>query len=340
MKNGGMKGAPADTIHPGQSVVLAHHEGSSGMINAIWFAQDQYNNPKGIGALRISIYWDDSETPAVDAPFEEFFCHAAHHHKHAFENWLFSSPEGRSFNCFVPMPFKTGCKVILTNVSEHLNVSVFYCLQMTCNVELPDDFLYFHCLHQPMRRTRLLEDFEILPTIHGTGRYLGTNVQMYSGEGYAGTWFGEGEVKIYLDGDDTYPSLIGTGTEDYILSAWGQGVFSSLHAGCTLNETDDEGRIRTAFYRVHVADPIYFSEECRVTLQQMGGANASSVRNVIKNGAPYRLTSTTLDTDTSAGQMLWGDDADANHPNAIWVNFMREDYVSAVAYFYLDRPAR
>lgn len=334
MKNKGMKGAPCETIHPGESFVLAHHKGTSGIIDALWLAVDSFRKPEGINALKIEFFWEGNDTPAVCAPLEEFFCHATSTHKNPFENWLFSSPEGRSFNCFVPMPFKEECKVVVTNTTKDLNIVVFYCLQMTCNVDLPENFLYFHSLYQPTRRTKHLEDFVILPKIEGRGRYLGTNVQMHAAEGYTDTWFGEGEIKIYLDGDDKYPTLVGTGTEDYILSAYGQGVFSSMRSGCTLNDTGEDGCITTAFHRVHVEDPVYFTKDCKVTLQQIGGADPKYVRAAVEFGAPVLPTSTTL----ANGDMLWGDDAVIDHPEGVWVNFMREDYVSSVAYFYLNRP--
>lgn len=332
----GMKGAPNSTMKPGGSVVLAHHEGGAGIINVIWLAEDAFNKPEGIGAMWIDIYWDGSEKPAVSAPIEDFFCHALSGHKKPFENWMFSSPEGRSFNCFAPMPFKDNCRVVLTNRSE-MKITVFYCVQMTCGVELPEDFLYFHCLYREMRRTELLKDYEIIPGIEGRGRYMGANVQMYAGEGYDGTWFGEGEVKIYLDGDNEYPTLVGTGTEDYILTAWGQDEFSTMNAGCTLLEKDEAGRTRTAFYRIHASDPVYFTENCRVTLQQIGGAAPDIVQKAVERGAPVKLVCSTM--KTGVDDTLWLDDAVTDHPDCIWVNFMREDYVGSAAYFYLNRPA-
>ena len=335
-ENNGMKGAPSRLIHPGESVVLAHSEGCSGIINAIWIAYDAFNKPEGLRALKIECFWDGSDIPAVSAPLEDFFCHAVSVNKRPFENWLFTSPEGRSYNCLAPMPFADSCRVVVTNQSQ-LNITMFYCVQMTCNAELPENFLYFHCLYRPEARTKLAEDFEIIPGISGRGRYMGANIQVHAGEGYDGSWFGEGEVKIYLDGDDAYPSLAGTGTEDYILTAWGQDMFSSMHAGCTVYEKDADGRVFTSFYRIHAADPVYFSENIRVTLQQMGGADAKCVKEILDRGAPVRLVSTAL--NTGDGSTLWGDEATAQHPDAAWVNFLREDYVSSAAYFYLDRPA-
>ncbi len=333
-KNKGMKGAPSATIHPGESVVLAHYEGS-GIIDTLWFALDSFNKPNGINALKIEFFWEGADIPAVSAPVDEFFCHAVSTNKKPFENYLFSSPEGRSYNCFVPMPFKKECKVTLTNTSEELDIVVFYCLQMTCGVELPEDHLYFHAIHMPMERTAFLKDHVILPRITGRGRYLGCNVQMHAADGYNGTWFGEGEIKIYLDGDTEFPTLAGTGTEDYILTSYGQDVFSTLRAGCVLCEKDEQGRVHAAFHRVHVEDPIYFDSDCMITLQQVGGGTPEFVNKAIASGAPVLPVSSTLKN----GDILWGDKAVTDHPECIWINFMREDYVGSVAYFYLDRPS-
>jgi len=332
IKNHGHKGDAVRTLQPGETVTLMDCAGP-GILQQMWFTYSGYNEASHIRTMWIEIFWEGEENPAVSAPMDDFFCRAAWPNERPFQNALFSSPEGRSFNCFVPMPFKKAAKVTLRNGSAQ-KVDVFYCLEATFGMELPPDLLYFHTLFQPERKTSLGVDFEILPKITGTGRYLGTNVLVRDGEGNSGTWFGEGEVKIYLDGDTEYPTLAGTGAEDYVLTAWGQGEFNNLYSGCTLYTTDAAGRMVTAFYRLHIPCPVYFSEDCRVTLQQMGGGPYTQVRRVMNSGAKIKLIS----GNTFGGKYYWEDDIDVNDPDLFYCNFLREDYVSAIAYFYLDRP--
>ena len=333
MTNYGHKGDPCRVLQPGETFVLAACEGA-GMIQQIWMTYDKYNDPARIRTLRLEMFWDGEETPAVSAPVDDFFCQAAWAYKKPFENALFSSPEGRSCNCFVPMPFKKGAKVTLTNESKDLPATIFYCIEVGFGMELPEDCLYFHCIYQPERKTVLGEDFEILPRVSGAGRYLGTNVLMRDGEGNHNTWFGEGEVKIYLDGDLEYPTLAGTGTEDYILSAWGQGEFSNMYAGCTMFQNDLEGRLVTQFYRLHIPNPVYFSEDCRVTLQQMGGGETSRIHQVRSRGANIKV----VRGDSFAGVTYLEDEVNPDDPNMSFCCFLREDYLSCVTYLYLDRP--
>ena len=223
----------------------------------------------------------------------------------------------------------------LTNESRNLPANIFYCIEVGFNMELPEDCLYFHCIYQPERKTTLGEDFEILPKVSGAGRFLGTNILMRDGEGNHNTWFGEGEVKVYLDGDEKYPTLAGTGTEDYILSAWGQKEFYNMYSGCTMFQEDLEGRLVTQFYRLHIPNPVYFSQDCRVTIQQMAGGELGRVRQVMNRGAKIKVVT----ASDFQGNFYGEDTVDINNPDLGWVNFIREDYLSSVAYLYLDRPA-
>jgi hypothetical protein len=153
---------------------------------------------------------------------------------------------------------------------------------------------------------------------------------------YQKSWWGEGEVKIYLDGDRDLPTLNGTGTEDYIGTAWGQGVFAHHYQGCLVA---DEATRQWAFYRFHIPDPVYFQQECKVTIQIMGGDMLNKVREYKKNGAT--LIPVTISTDNGFIKLLEQnpvpDLMDTKLPEG-WTNFYRQDDVSATVYFYLDKP--
>jgi hypothetical protein len=153
---------------------------------------------------------------------------------------------------------------------------------------------------------------------------------------YQKSWWGEGEVKIYLDGDDNLPTLNGTGTEDYIGTGWGQGVFIHQFQGCLVA---DEPNRQWAFYRYHVPDPVFFQQDCKVTIQVMGGDMINKVREYKKNGAP--MIPVTVSTDKGFLKLLEQnpvpDLMDEKLPEG-WTNFYRSDDVSATVYFYLHKP--
>ena len=153
---------------------------------------------------------------------------------------------------------------------------------------------------------------------------------------YQKSWWGEGEVKIYLDGDKELPTLNGTGTEDYIGTGWGQGKYAHEFQGCLVADTLAGA---WALYRYHVPDPVYFRKDCRVTIQLMGGDMLPKVREYKKKGAP--LLPVSVAGDNMFVKLLEKEKPlsldDASFP-AGWVNFYRQDDVSATAYFYLDTP--
>ena len=168
----------------------------------------------------------------------------------------FSPPQrGRSFCCFIPMPFRKSCKITLTNNSgEYINC-LFY--DVDISIEPVGDDMYFFTSFRDIEENELEKEVEILPEIKGKGRFLGCNIAIIPNEEvYKDIWWGEGEVKIYLDGDTDYPTLVGTGTEDYIGLAWELGEFINRTRGCVSKEG-----LAALFYRFHVGDKIYFKND-------------------------------------------------------------------------------
>jgi hypothetical protein len=319
--NAGRKGAPAFRLAAGASETLAEVTGTSGTIRRIWITiRDR--NPKMLRGIRLDFYWDGAATPAVSVPIGDFFGHGLGRMA-AFENALFSSPEARSFNCFIPMPFKTGMKVLVTNETDQDQSMFFYDIDYTIGDPHPENALYFHAHFRRQNPTTLKEDFEILPLVQGRGRYLGALVSVIPDqEKYFRSWWGEGEVKVYLDGDDQFPTLSGTGTEDYIGTGWGQGQYADMYQGCPIA---DHENFRYSFYRLHVPDPVYFHDNVRVTIQQIGYGNAGVRKQLHEAGNPvYR-----------AGPGL--KEIDLAKEGGLGL-FEREDDWSACSYFYLDRP--
>ena len=287
-------------------------------------------------SLRLDMYWDGAETPAVSVPLGDFFG-AALGVLTPFENAIVSSPEGRSFNSVVPMPFRRSARIVLTNESSVDQPRVFYDVDYTLG-DPGDDALYFHAYWHRERPTTLGRAFRILPRVAGRGRYLGAMVGVVTDPAYGDSWWGEGELRVYLDDDGAHPTLVGTGTEDAIGSGWGQGTFADRYQGSLV--ADRESR-RWAFYRLHVPDPIFFRTGCEVALQQIGGARKTEVVRLQRAGAA--LTPVTIDAGDRArfARLLeaTSSDALAAAPEDAWVNFYRSDDVSATAYFYLDAPS-
>jgi hypothetical protein len=316
--NGGRKGAPTVPIPAGRSVVLAEARGTSGTVRRMWMTFSD-RGPRMLRSLRLDIYWDGAATPAVSAPLGDFFAHNAGEMK-PFESALFSSPEGRSFVSVVPMPFRTGMRVVVTNEGADDVPELFYDVDYTVGDRHPAGTPYFHAAWRRERPTTLQRDFEILPRVAGRGRYLGASLGVRTDRGtYFNTWFGEGEAKIYVDGDSALPTMAGTGTEDYIGTAWGQGPFAHLYQG---SPVADDTRGVFAFYRLHVPDPVWFHRDVRVTMQQIGYLTDYSRGAVTRTGARlFRAGPGRVPMNT-----------------AVDGKFERADDWSACAYFYLDRP--
>ncbi len=333
MENKGAKGHPSEWINAGKSVTLLDFEGA-GIINRIWMTIID-RNPEALRAIHIEMYWDGAAKPAVSAPLGDFFGIGLGRMT-AFQSALFSDPEGKSFNCYVPMPFKKHARIVLVNESKQ-NQLLFYDVDLIKVKKHPKDIAYFHAYWSNSSGVGLGSDFEILPRVNGKGRFLGTNIGVVADKVYGDTWFGEGEVKTFLDGDRKYPTLAGTGTEDYIGSAWNLGPFSQLYQGATVVDKQNK---KFAFYRYHIPDPIYFHSDCRVTIQQIGGAGRDLIRAIARAGG--RVKPISVGTSKSLIKLLdnpaYPDLFDDKFPADEWVNFYRVDNYSATAYFYLDKP--
>jgi hypothetical protein len=317
--NGGRKGAPTVPIKAGESRILAQANGTSGTVQRIWMTFPD-RSPQMLRSLRIEMYWDGATTPAVSAPVGDFFGIGLGQ-RVPFQSIFFSDPEGRSFNSTIPMPFRTGMKIVMVNDSKNNLDELFYDVDYTLGDRHdPANMLYFHAHYRRENPTVVQRDYEILPQINGRGRYLGTNIGVIvNTKEYFNTWWGEGEVKMYIDGDKNLPTIAGTGTEDYIGTAWGQGAFAHLYQGSPIA---DEKTMRWAFYRYHVIDPIYFYRDLRITMQQIGYLAPHSRQPLIDNKRTlFRAGPGRVPMDlTKDGK------------------FERSDDWSSCVYFYLDKP--
>lgn len=328
--NRGAKGCPFARIEAGGTLTLLDIEGS-GMVTRLWLTLSELD-PVSLRSIRIDMYWDHADMPAVSAPLGDFFG-GIHGDRRAFENHFFANPEGKSFNCFVPMPYRTRARILLTNDTQQVVRLITYEVNLVTGVEHGDDTLYFHAHWRRERWTKLARDFEILPRVRGRGRYLGAHIGIIQKAGNLG-WWGEGEVKIFLDGDDGFPTLVGTGTEDYIGTGWGLTGFSQRYQG---GYVSDAGRI--ALYRYHVVDPVFFREDCRVTLQQLGNIYRDRLPDLPEEARvkPVALVSWKEGLRYSGLLESAPERTLADPPvDEEGVIHYREDDVCALALFYLD----
>ena len=197
-ENSGRKGRPAVSLPAGKQQILAAVSGHSGTVRRIWLTVIQ-RDPKMLRSLRIDMYWDGAHTPAVSAPLGDFFG-VGLGRTASFESALFSNPEGRSFNCYVPMPFRTGMKIVVTNESNTDLALLFYEVDYTLGDQHGPDMLYFHAYFRHENPTTLQRDYQILPHVVGKGRYLGANFGVIPDRAqFLDEWWGEGEVKVYRD---------------------------------------------------------------------------------------------------------------------------------------------
>ena len=334
-ENRGAKGHAFDTIPLGGTHVLADVRGA-GTIDRIWMTIED-RSPEALRGLKLEMYWDGAATPAVSVPLGDFFLHGAGEML-PMETALLASPEGRSFVSYIPMPFRTGARIVVVNESPKPVNLIFFDVDYRQVPAQPVDALYFHAWWSRDRATKLGRDFVVLPRIAGRGRFLGASFTVLTNPIYEKTWWGEGEVKIALDGDRAdRPTLVGTGAEDYIGTAWGQGAYINRYQGAPIATWDDEGR--WTFYRWHIPDPVWFHTDIQVTLQQIGGARKNIVQGLLDKGAP--MIPVTIDPGSrnnfqkllESGKKL----SDPSLPDG-HTNYYRSDDVAAVAYFYLDRP--
>jgi hypothetical protein len=333
-ENNGAKGHPFDPIKAGATCVLLDVQGA-GVVSRIWLTVAD-RSPEMLRSLRLEMFWDNQERPAVSAPLGDFFG-VGLGRTARFHNALFANPEGRSFVCMIPMPFRRAAKIQVTNDSSKDLSHIFFDVDYQAMKAWNGDNLYFHTHWSRDRATTLARDFEVLPRVAGRGRFLGVNVGVNANPLYKDTWWGEGEVKVFLNGDREHPSFAGTGTEDYIGTGWGEGEFFNDFAGCLVA---DEKHLQWAFYRFQIPDPIFFDTGCRVTLQQIGGGPKATVAALQREKVP--LIPVSIDSEGKLTAFYEpGAVASADDPKLAdgWMNFYRSDDISATAYFYLDSPS-
>lgn len=268
----GRKGSPSRRLAPGERVVLADLRGP-GVLRHIWMTVPPAA-PERLRALLLEVFYDDADEPSVSVPCLDFFG-LPHGRPVAYHSALFAVNEGRGFNCTLPLPFRRRIRIEFVNASPRPTL-LYYQIDYTLQTSLGDSQGLLHASFRRENPTRLREDFTIVDGLRGPGRFLGCVVGVRVIDHAA--WYGEGEVKIYRDGDAAFPTICGTGLEDYVGSAWGLGAHATPLGGAPLvvKAPEQAGAPANAnpdfvgFYRWHLPDPVMFASALRVTLQQIG----------------------------------------------------------------------
>jgi len=265
----GWKISPSVKIAAGETFNVAEIDGS-GAIQQIWMT------PTGNWRFSIlRIYWDGQENPSVECPVGDFFASGWGKYSQLSSLTVCVNP-GSAFNCYWEMPFKKKCLITLTNTDDKEMV-LFYQINYTLT-EVPEDCAYFHASFRRVNPVPYKEVFTILDNVKGRGHYVGTYIAW--GVNNCG-WWGEGEIKFYLDGDKEFPTICGTGTEDYFCGSYNfenqvtkqYQEYTTPYAGLHQVIRPDglyNSQTRFGMYRWHITDPIRFDEDIKVTIQALG----------------------------------------------------------------------
>lgn len=257
-------------VSPGETHVLLDVEGP-GVITHIWLTflgPEPQAWAKGGSAdhqeMLLRIYWDGRDKPGVEAPVGDFFANCF-----GKRSEVLSLPvaveDADSYNCFWQMPFRKSARIEIINESDKPISLLYYNIDWIRKDRLPEDTPYFHAQYRQEYPVEKDKDYVLLET-EGKGHYVGTVLAVRT---RSPAWFGEGDEKIYIDGEER-PSIWGTGTEDYFLSAWGLKTTSTPYFGVPY--FDQWGIVggHTSAYRWHVEDPIVFNTGIKVTLEHFG----------------------------------------------------------------------
>ncbi len=256
-------------IPPGQTHVLLDASGP-GVITHMWLTflgpEPQNWAPKGSAdhqEMLLRIYWDGSSRPAVEAPVGDFFANCFGRRSEVISLPVIVE-DADSYNSFWRMPFQKSARIEIENQSDRQISLLYYNIDWIKLNKLPRDTPYFYAQYRQEYPVQHGKDYVVMETT-GKGHYVGTVLAVRT---RSPAWFGEGDEKIYIDGE-TKPSIWGTGTEDYFLSAWGLGRASTPYFGVPYFDQAGIGG-HTSAYRWHLADPVVFNTGIRVTLEHMG----------------------------------------------------------------------
>ncbi len=263
----GWKISPSVKIEAGETFELADIKGP-GAIQQMWMT------PTGKWRLAIlRVYWDGADSPSIECPLGDFFCMGWGEYAHVNSLAVCVNP-GSAFNCYWEMPFRKHCRITVENIDTEA-MTLYYQVNYTLT-DVPDEAGYFHAQFRRVNPLPYKDVYTIVDGIRGKGHFVGTYLAwQVNNTG----WWGEGEIKFYIDGDAEFPTICGTGTEDYFCGSYnfdrgGQYTeFSTAYSGLPQVIRPDgtyRSQQRFGLYRWHIMDPVRFQEDLCVTIQALG----------------------------------------------------------------------
>ena len=256
----GRKGSPMRDVKPGETVELCDIEGP-GTIRHIWITTQP--KPLPLRSMVLRAWWDGQEHPSIECPLGDFFGFA-HGKVMPYFSAVHSVGASAGMNLWLPMPFAKRARLTFTNEGTE-TMPLFYQIDYTAGDGHPADVGRLHVCFRRENPTTLKKDFELLPERTQKGRFIGSVMGIRA---LHADWWGEGEIKVYMDGDKDLPTLCGTGSEDYVGLSWGIQQLPFLYNGCSLNQ-----KKFVSMYRWHLPDPIAWQKSGRVTIQQIAWKN-------------------------------------------------------------------
>jgi len=262
----GWKISPSVWVRPNQTFVIADVNGP-GAIQHIWMTKTGNDR---LSILRI--YWDGEEEPSVECPVGDFFACGTGQPAEIASSMVCVNPY-KGFNCYWMMPFRRHCKITLTNIDDKA-MRLFYQIDYTLT-RVPDDMAYFHAQFRRVNPLPYKQVYTLIDGVEGQGHYVGTYLTWGSN---SPGWWGRGEIKFYLDGDEEFPTICGTGTEDYFGGSHcfrkldtlrGYQTFCTPYSGLSQAMPSSQPP-RFGLYRWHVMDPVRFKHSLKVTIQALG----------------------------------------------------------------------
>ncbi len=268
--------SPSVVIKANTTFTLAEID-AQGSIQHIWMTPT--------GNWRFSIlrfYWDDETTPSVEVPVGDFFCMGWGKYSPLQSLPIVVNP-GSAFNSYWPMPFRKKCRVTMENISNE-DMVLYYQIDYLLT-EVPADAAYFHAQYRRVNPVPFKKDYVLVDSVQGKGQYVGTYIAFGA---YDNGWWGEGEIKFFMDGDTQFPTICGTGTEDYFCGSYDFDSRQKLNGNTESSEYTEfcspytgvpqvirgDGHYnvmqRFGMYRWHIADPVRFDKNLKVTIQDIG----------------------------------------------------------------------
>jgi hypothetical protein len=268
----GWKVRPSIQIKSGETVEIGWIEGPA-VIKSMWFTCF----PEALRWLILRFYWDGEENPSIEVPLGDFFCSGWCKPCFVASLPINVNPAG-GFNCYFQMPFRKNARITVENLSRETQM-LFYQINYDLT-KVTERAAYFHAQFNRTNPVEYKKPYVLTDAIVGKGQYVGTYMAWQANNNY---WWGEGEIKFYMDGDNDFPTICGTGTEDYFGGAWSfeepKGTYkqyTNLYAG--LNQViNPQGAYqlnqRFGMYRFHICDPVYFEHDLKITMQALGWRN-------------------------------------------------------------------